>query len=147
DGSIDATGDVARAAGATVLRKEPNAGKGAALMRGLAHLRAAGVTHAATLAADAQHYPDEFPRLLAALPEDGRAIVVGVRRKEGQEIAPMCLVGNWFADLSMTCIAGQVLPDTQSGFRIYPIAATLALAPTGERYDFETEVLLRAARR
>jgi glycosyltransferase involved in cell wall biosynthesis len=147
DGSTDATGEVARAVGATVLRQDPNAGKGAALMRGFAHLRAAGFTHAATLDADGQHYPDEFPRLLTALPADGRAIVVGVRQKEGQEIAPVALFGNWVADALMTCIAGQVLPDTQSGFRIYPLAATLALAPTGERYDFETEILLRAARR
>ena len=44
-------------------------------------------------------------------------------------------------------LSGQVLPDTQSGFRVYPLGATLALAATGSRYDFETEILLRAARR
>jgi glycosyltransferase involved in cell wall biosynthesis len=147
DGSSDATGEVARAAGATVLRQEPNAGKGAALGRGFAHLKAAGFTHAATLDADGQHYPDEIPRLLAALPTDGRALVVGVRRKEGQKIAAVARFGNWVADALMTRIAGQPLPDTQSGFRVYPLAATLALAATGSRYDFETEILLRAARR
>ena len=147
DGSSDATGDVARAAGAVVLRQEPNAGKGAALGRGFAHLEAAGFTHAVTLDADGQHYPDEIPRLLAALPADGRAIVVGVRRKEGQEIAAVARFGNWVADALMTQIAGQPLPDTQSGFRVYPLGVTLALAATGSRYDFETEILLRAARR
>ena len=147
DGSSDPTGEVARAAGATLLRQEPNAGKGAALARGFAHLQAAGFTHAVTLDADGQHYPDEIPRLLAALPGDGHAIVVGVRRKEGQEIAAVARFGNWVADGLMTLIAGQVLPDTQSGFRVYPLGATLALAATGSRYDFETEILLRAARR
>ena len=147
DGSSDTTGEVARAAGAVVLRQEPNAGKGAALGRGFTHLRAAGFTHAVTLDADGQHYADEIPRLLAALPDDGRAIVVGVRRKEGQEIAAVARFGNWVADGLMTLIAGQALPDTQSGFRVYPLAATLSLAATGSRYDFETEILLRAARR
>lgn len=146
DGSSDATGEVARTAGGTVLRQEPNAGKGAALARGFAHLKADGFTHAVTLDADGQHYPDEIPRLLAALPADGRAIVVGVRRKEGQEIAAVARFGNWVADELMTRIAGQPLPDTQSGFRVYPLGATLALAATGSRYDFETEILLRAAR-
>jgi hypothetical protein len=47
----------------------------------------------------------------------------------------------------MRVIAGQPLPDTQSGFRVYPLAATLALGATGTRYDFETEILFRAARR
>ena len=147
DGSSDATGAVARAAGATVLRQEPNAGKGAALGRGFEHLYAAGFTHAVTLDADGQHYPAEIPRLLAALEPDARAIVVGVRQKDGQEIAALARFGNWVADELMTHIAGQALPDTQSGFRVYPLATTLGLAASGSRYDFETEILLRAARR
>ena len=47
----------------------------------------------------------------------------------------------------MRAIAGRPLPDTQSGFRVYPVGATLALDTEGTRYEFETEVLLRAARR
>jgi glycosyltransferase involved in cell wall biosynthesis len=147
DGSNDSTGESARAAGATVLRLQANAGKGAALGRGFAHLHAAGFTHAVTLDADGQHYPDEIPRLLTALEPDPRAIVVGVRQKDGQEIAALARFGNWVADELMTHIAGQTLPDTQSGFRVYPLETTLALAAIGSRYDFETEILLRAARR
>ena len=147
DGSADQTGDRARSAGATVLRQEPNAGKGAALLRAFHHLEDEGFTHAVTLDADGQHYPDEIPVLLAAHAIDPRALVVGVRRKEGQEISAVALFGNWVADGLMEWIAGRALPDTQSGFRIYPLEATLALAPVGTRYDFETEILLRAARR
>src|SRR6185436_3719931 len=71
-------------------------------------------TRAVTLDADGQHYPDEIPRLLAALEPDPRAIVVGVRQKDGQEIAALARFGNWVADELMTHIAGQTLPDTQS---------------------------------
>ena len=147
DGSTDATGEVAKAAGAVVLRQDPNAGKGAALVRGFRHLRDAGFTHAVTLDADGQHYPDEIPVLLGALAAEPGALVVGVRRKDGQEISSVALFGNWFADTVMPWIVGQALPDTQSGFRVYPLAATLALAAAGTRYDFETEVLFLAARR
>jgi glycosyltransferase involved in cell wall biosynthesis len=146
DGSTDATGDVARAAGAVVLRQAPNAGKGAALVRGFRHLHAAGFTHAVTLDADGQHYPGEIPVLLRVLADAPDALVVGVRQKEGQEISPIARFGNWFADAVMPWIVGQALPDTQSGFRVYPLAATLGLETVGTRYDFETEVLFRAAR-
>jgi glycosyltransferase involved in cell wall biosynthesis len=147
DGSTDATGDVARAAGAIVLRQSPNAGKGTALLRGFRQLADDGFTHAVTLDADGQHYPDEIPVLLGALAANPSALVVGVRRKEGQAIKAIARFGNVVADRLMRVIAGQPLPDTQSGFRVYPLAATLALGATGTRYDFETEVLFRAAHR
>src|SRR5262249_28306874 len=105
------------------------------------------MTHAVTLDADGQHLPSEIHLLLAASAADPSAIVVGIRRKQGFAIRRAALLGNWVADRAMRWIAGRPVPDTQSGFRIYPIAATLALGVRGTRYDFETEVLLRAARR
>jgi len=146
DGSADDTAARARAAGAEVLRHAENAGKGAALATGLRALAEAGVDRALTLDADGQHLASEIPVLLAASDAAPRAIVVGVRRKAGHTIARLNRFGNWIADRLLRLIAGRPLPDTQSGFRVYPVAATLALAVRGTRYDFETEVLLRAAR-
>ncbi len=146
DGSADATGAAAAAAGAEVIRHAVNGGKGAALRTGLDALAAAGVARALTLDADGQHLPDEIPTLLAASDTAPQAIVVGVRRKEGHEIARANRFGNWIADRLLRLVAGRPLPDTQSGFRVYPVAATLALGTEGSRFDFETEVLLRAAR-
>jgi glycosyltransferase involved in cell wall biosynthesis len=146
DGSADDTAGRAAGAGAEVLRHVRNEGKGAALVTGLRHLAAAGVERALTLDADGQHLPDQIPVLLAAADAAPGAIVVGVRRKEGFAIKRSARLGNWLADRLMRWIAGQRLPDTQSGFRVYPVAATLALGTRGTRYDFETEVLLRAAR-
>ncbi|MFN8543137.1 MAG: glycosyltransferase [Candidatus Binatia bacterium] len=147
DGSGDATGARARAAGAEVLTQPENRGKGAALLAGMAALAGRGVTHVLTLDADGQHLPSEIPRLLAVVAAAPAALVVGVRRKEGFEISSAARFGNWIADCLMQLIAGQALPDTQSGFRVYPVPATLDLGAVGTRYDFETEILLRAARR
>jgi glycosyltransferase involved in cell wall biosynthesis len=147
DGSTDDTAARARAAGAEVLRHADNAGKGAALATGLRALAAAGVARALTLDADGQHLPSEIPVLLEASDAAPEAIVVGERRKAGHTIARLNRFGNWVADRLLRRIAGRPLPDTQSGFRVYPVAATLGLAVRGTRYDFETEVLLRAARR
>ena len=146
DGSDDDTGRRARDAGAEVRRHPANAGKGAAIVTGLRALEAAGVGRAVTLDADGQHLASQIPALLAASDAVPGAIVVGARRKQGQTIARLNRFGNWMADRLLRAIAGRTLPDTQSGFRVYPVAATLALGVRGARYDFETEVLLRAAR-
>jgi glycosyltransferase involved in cell wall biosynthesis len=146
DGSADGTAVRAAAAGAEVIRHETNQGKGAALVSGLRHLGAAGIARALTLDADGQHLPDQIPVLLAVSDRAPGAIVVGVRRKEGFEIKRAARFGNWVADGLLRWIAGRPLPDTQSGFRVYPVAGTLGLGVRGTRYDFETEVLLRAAR-
>jgi glycosyltransferase involved in cell wall biosynthesis len=147
DGSDDETAARAAAAGAEVLRHAENAGKGAALTTGLRALAGAGVARALTLDADGQHLPAEMPVLLTASDAEPQAIVVGVRRKAGHTIARLNRFGNWIADRLLRLVAGRVLPDTQSGFRVYPVATTLALGVAGTRFDFETEVLLRAARR
>ena len=146
DGSGDDTAARAAAAGAEVIRHPVNRGKGAALVTGFEALASRGVTRAITLDADGQHLPEEIPVLLAAADRALGAIVVGERRKEQFEIRRAALFGNWVADKMMRRIAGRRLPDTQSGFRVYPVAATLALGAAGVRYDFETEILLRAAR-
>jgi len=146
DGSHDDTAAVAARAGARVLKQETNQGKGAALLAAFRELVTGGVTHVVTLDADGQHLPEEIPRLLDAARAAPGAIVVGERQKEGHDISATARFGNWVADTLLRRIAGQRLPDTQSGFRVYPLAETLALGPRGFRFDFETEILLRAGR-
>jgi glycosyltransferase involved in cell wall biosynthesis len=145
DGSADRTAATARRAGADVLRHPGNVGKGAAILDGLARLRERGFTHALTIDADGQHLPEEIPRLLDEHDAHPAAVVVGARRIES-EVAAINRFGNRFADAWVWIATGVPLPDTQSGFRIYPIGRTLSLHPVGRRFDFETEVLIRAVR-
>lgn len=148
DGSSDATADRAREAGAEVLRHEVNRGKGAALRSGLIRLLAAGFTHAFSVDGDGQHLATEMQRLLDASRAAPGAIVLGARRiAPEQEVAPIKRFGNDFANWWVSLAAGREFRDTQTGFRIYPIAATLDLGVQAERYQFESEVLILAARR
>jgi len=146
DGSRDDTAARAAAAGAEVLRLPQNRGKGAALRAGLERLAAAGATHALTMDGDGQHLAGEIPRLLAASADAPAALVIGERRIGGQEVAPIKRFGNRFADRWVEIACGRALPDTQSGFRIYPLPAVLRLGARARRFAFETEVLIRAAR-
>ncbi len=146
DGSDDATAERARLAGAEVLRHERNRGKGAALLTGMRHLAARGFTHVLTMDGDGQHLGGEIPTLLAAACADPTAIVIGVRRIEGQQVAAANLFGNRFANAAIALAAGRAVGDTQSGFRVYPLAAVLALPVDGERFEYESTVIIRAAR-
>jgi glycosyltransferase involved in cell wall biosynthesis len=148
DGSADESAERARAAGAEVLRHDQNSGKGAALRTGLAHLLGRGFTHAFTLDADGQHLPREMPVLLAELERHPGAILLGSRRRAPEdEVAGRNRFGNAFADWWVALAAGRELSDTQSGFRIYPIAAVLDLGTQADRYAFESEVLILASLR
>jgi glycosyltransferase involved in cell wall biosynthesis len=146
DGSHDDTAERAAAAGAAVLRQPANAGKGEALRAGFARLADEGVTHVLTMDGDGQHLAGEIPALLAASAAAPQALVIGARRIGTQEVTPIKLFGNRFANRWVEIACGQKLPDTQSGFRVYPLAETIRLGAKAGRFAFETEVLIRAAR-
>jgi len=146
DGSSDATAQVAAAAGAEVLRQPANAGKGAALRAGMAALVASGVGRVLTMDGDGQHLPDQIPVLLEASARNPHALIVGARQVAPGAATPIRLFGNRFANRWVAIACGVTFPDTQSGFRVYPMPETLALGAVGRHFDFETEVLIRAAR-
>src|SRR5687767_12717524 len=70
DGSSDRTGDVARTAGATVVRHEVNRKKGAALKTAFDHALKNGYTAVITLDADGQHLPSDIPGLIAVYEQE-----------------------------------------------------------------------------
>lgn len=145
DGSDDDTGAQARAAGAEVVRHARNAGKGEALTTGLGRARQLGFEAAVTLDADGQHDPAEIPRLVAGSP-DPRALVLGVRDLRSAGAPGANVMSNAISNFFLSLFIGQRLPDTQCGFRRYPVRETLALGMVGWQYEWEAEVLLRAAR-
>lgn len=123
DGSADCTFKVAELMGATVLRHEKNAGKGAALRTAFKWAMDKKVDILVTLDADGQHNPDEIPRLLQPILWKEADMVNGARflkghcldvpkyRRLGQEI--LTLATNMTADFKTK------VNDSQSGFRAF----------------------------
>jgi glycosyltransferase involved in cell wall biosynthesis len=146
DGSADATAELAAAAGATVLAHRRTCGKGVALADGIAWAAKAGFTHALTMDGDGQHIAAEIPKLLERSNRDANALVIGAREIGPTETTPLRLFGNRFADRWVEIASGLRLPDTQSGFRVYPVAPTVALEVRARHFAYETEVLIRAVR-
>jgi glycosyltransferase involved in cell wall biosynthesis len=145
DGSDDGTAEIARAAGADVVLHARNAGKGEALTTGLGRARELDFETAVTLDADGQHDPAEIPRVAGGSP-DPRALVLGVRDLRAAGAPAANVFSNSISNFFLSLFIGQSLPDTQCGFRRYPVHATLALGMVGSRYEWEAEVLIRAAR-
>ena len=53
--------------------------------------------------------------------------------------------GRRFSNFWLKAATGVSLPDSQSGFRAYPVAVLRALECSGRRYEYEVEILVRAA--
>jgi glycosyltransferase involved in cell wall biosynthesis len=116
DGSIDATGERAKAAGATVFRHTLNRGLGAALGTGMVAALRAGADLAITFDADGQHKGSDIPRLVKAI--DHYDVAIGART-EGRDAMPLHRkVANWIGNVSTWLLFGIWTNDSQSGLRL-----------------------------
>jgi glycosyltransferase involved in cell wall biosynthesis len=155
DGSTDETREkVAHLSGVVVVRHPENRGKGAAILTGLATAAAPPVQarFVVTVDGDGQHAPDDARTLLAALWDSGQPVpktrfVLGHRAGMDQAHVPWTSrAGRRFSGFWIWASGGPVLADSQSGFRVYPVAETLALPTRARRFEFEVEVLVLARR-
>lgn len=144
DGSTDADiSGLLKASGAQVLRHERNLGKGAALKTALAYIGERNGRFMITVDGDGQHLAGDIPRFLEAL--DDQSLIVGARDFSVENVPGKSKFGRAFSNFWLRVETGAVLNDTQSGFRAYPVDLLERLALKGNRYDFEAEVLTRAA--
>ena len=146
DGSDDGTADAAAGAGARLLRHARNRGKGRALRTAFEDLFARGYEAVVSLDADGQHLPEEIPRLLDAA-RRGADLVVGARAHLFDEMHWMRRASNHWSSRAISGFAGVHLPDAQSGFRLYSRALLEATGFPEARFEAESAVLVRAARR
>jgi glycosyltransferase involved in cell wall biosynthesis len=142
DGSTDGTGEVARATGVRVSTSPHNRGKGHALLSGFELLR--GADGVLTMDADGQHPPECLPGFVAAF-EDGADLVLGARRFEGR-MPPHRRFANALSSGWASALAGQRIADSQCGYRLYSRAVLERTPVTPGGYEFESEVVVRAAR-
>lgn len=149
DGSSDATAIALQGAPITLLRNARNRGKASSLWRGVEFGLAHGAEYIVTLDGDGQHRPEEIGRLLEAAIARQNAMVVGARGGDAPARPARRLMANRIADFFISRAARRPMRDTQSGFRVYPIAL-LERVPI--RHDeprgfvFESEILIKAAR-
>ncbi|MEM2978791.1 MAG: glycosyltransferase family 2 protein [Candidatus Hadarchaeales archaeon] len=142
DGSVDATGEVARSAGAVVLRHEVNSGLGAALRTGLREAARRGAKAAVTFDADGQHDPDSVERIVEGL--EGADFVVGKRRSVGIPLNKR--FGNFVLDV-LTFLLSGIFTDSQSGNRGFSRKALEEVEIRNDRYAVSSELILLASKK
>ena len=121
DCSSDATGHIARAAGATVLPLALQLGAWGAIQTGLRYALRQGYRTAITLDADGQHQPEDIGKLLQPLRAGMADVVIGAFPERASRARQ--LAWSYFRWLT-----GLELEDITSGFRAYNHAAMTVLA-------------------
>jgi predicted LPLAT superfamily acyltransferase len=146
DGSRDAdVSALMSGTGIRVLRHDVNRGKGGAILTAAREIERLGGTTMITIDGDGQHHPRDLHAFLAAIREDQDCIVIGERDMTGKNVPGSSRFGRAFSDFWVRLETGVDVRDTQSGFRAYPVRHILQLGCVGRRYDFEVEILTRAA--
>ena len=143
DGSTDGTGEIARLAGATVVRHDSNMGKGAAVQDILAEARKRAPDILVLLDADAQHDPDDIPSLIKPI-LGGYDLVIGSREDQSDKTPRYRRLGQKILSYSTRAISKTTVVDTESGFRVLSRKAFNTLELKEDGFAIETEMITRA---
>ena len=135
DGSTDGTEEALKGLEITYLRHPKNRGKGIALRTGLEEARRLGYRFALTIDADGQHDPGDIPALVAAAGE--KTLVIGSRNIAADGMSSGSTFANKFSNFWFTVQTGRKLPDTQTGYRVYPLEDLPSLKLLTARYEAE----------
>ncbi len=146
DGSTDASYAAVRdIPGIILARHRTNCGKGEALLTGM-KMAEKLAEWAISIDADGQHDAEDARGLIETIPDGKRPIVVGRRLDmAGKDVPWTSRFGRGFSNFWVRCAGGPRISDSQCGFRVYPLPETLALPVKCRRFQFEIEVLVKAA--
>lgn len=144
DGSRDDTAQSARRVADEVVRFPVNRGKGAALRVGCALALHRGADVVVTIDADGQHDPAYARALVDATATSD--LVIGARARAGTTMPAGRRLTNALSAAAVARCIGYPVADAQSGYRAIRASVLRAVAARGDRYEFETEFLILAAK-
>ena len=146
DGSTDDTAVIlSQYPSVQIITFPKNTGKGNALRIGFQELRSRGYTYALTIDSDGQHFPEDIPAFVQALEREKMPVIlVGSRNMSGDTIPKKSSFGRRFSNFWFRLETGVSLPDTQSGYRLYPLMEIPKRYFTG-KFEFEIEILVRTS--
>ena len=146
DGSNDRTAAVMANLPVEAIHFPTNSGKGAALQAGIKLFLQKNARYLITLDADNQHDPSLIPAMVRAAVYNQWDIVIGRRQINISEMPLARVYSNRTTSTIVSFVAGQMIRDSQSGFRLFHrrVLETCRLTESG--FQLETEILLKAAR-
>jgi len=145
DGSQDGTKEVAESAGAVVISYSQNKGKAEAMRVGFRECIKNNSDVIVVLDADGQHDPNEIPQFLEKINE-GFDIVVGARQFDRSVMPKIRIFANSFSSWVTSLVCKTRILDSQSGYRAIRASVIKKIPLTSQRYQIETEMLIKAAK-
>jgi glycosyltransferase involved in cell wall biosynthesis len=123
----------------------PNRGKGVALRRGFAYAMQQGYDYVITMDADGQHFATDLPAMLQQIEMHPGALIIGARNLHQENMPGKSTSANKVSNFWFQVTTGLKGPDTQSGYRLYPLHRMGNMRYFCTKYEFEIEVLVRSA--
>lgn len=146
DGSTDKTAKILKEQKDIKLIDYPkNKGKGYALKLGLKKAYEWGFRYAITIDSDGQHFADDIPTFIDRIEAVPDSLLVGARNLTADNMPAKNTFANKFSNFWYKVETGKALTDTQSGFRLYPLEKLQNMRFITRRYEFEMEIIVRAA--
>ncbi len=146
DGSTDHTLEALEVFDAlSVISYDENRGKGHAIRLGLQWAMGSAYEYAITIDSDGQHFPEDLPLFAEHIAKEPGALLVGSRNIMADGMPGKNSFANKFSNFWFKLETGIALPDTQSGFRLYPLEKLANKHYFTKKYEFELEILVRAA--
>jgi glycosyltransferase involved in cell wall biosynthesis len=146
DGSTDDTENIlSRFPEITQISYSRNKGKGWALRSGFKKAIETGYDYAITIDSDGQHFAEDLPRFLDKLEELPECLIIGKRNMEQSNIPGKSSFGNKFSNFWYWFETGYKMDDTQCGYRLYPVRRLSKILFFTRKFEFEIEVIVRAA--
>ncbi len=147
DGSTDTTTEILNAYtdSITILSYPTNRGKGYALKTGFQEARKRGFRYVLTLDSDGQHFANDIPNFIKAVEKHPDALLIGSRNLQQPNMKQGSLFANKFSNFWVRIQTFYHLPDTQTGYRLYPLCKMKKILPFCSRYEAEIELLVRCA--
>ena len=134
----------------TVLRHEVNRGKGAGLKTAFRYIldNRPDAIGCVTADGDGQHRPSDVAACARDMIAHPDSIVLGARDFTLDSVPGRSKLGNRFTSGTFRLLFGMKLADTQTGLRAFPRSALPdMLTARGDRYEFETNMLIVMKRR
>ncbi len=147
DGSTDGTKEILSRWNRqiSIISYEKNRGKGYALKRGFEEAERLGFVAAITMDSDGQHKAQDLPLFAEAHKADASAMVIGSRSFDNPNMPQQNSFANRFSNFWFAVQTLHSLPDTQTGYRLYPLKRLGYITPFNKRYEAELELLVRCA--
>lgn len=146
DGSTDKTAEILTAIeDIRIISYAENRGKGYALKLGLSKAYEWGYRYAITIDSDGQHYADDIAVFVERIEQSPDTLLIGARNLTADNMPSKNTFANKFSNFWFKIETGQSLSDTQSGYRLYPLEKLQNIRLVTRRYEFEVEIIVRAA--